>query len=477
MIKLTIPTDTERQGSDGWILISVMVMIIFLAAVGFSISGLIASQYQHTRLEMYEQNAQLVAEAGIEVTVDQLNSNDSFAGYTTAQTFFTNTTQGLGTYTTTVTTNADNSKTIISYGKVYRHSTDTSPYLTRKVRVTAVGTNSSGYSVLTGPGGLILGGSANITNSQVYVSGTITMNGSSKIGTFNNPVTVNVANNACPSGSSPGPTYPQVCTDGSQPITMASSTNIYGTVCATGQTSTGPNNNIQGGNGGAGLQVGCTAPVTTPPTYDRLSQISAVTTTSTGTSAGYKCTGNQNITWQANLELNSDVNVNHSCNVDIKGNVWITGNLTIGGSAQIAVDNTVGTTRPVVMVDGTITINGSAAMLANTSGTGIEFISFESDNVCTIGTSAGTYCASLTGNDLKTSQTIQTINVGGSVNLAGMVFDSYWSEVVLGGSGNLGAATGQTVNMSGAGTVIFGTTLTSGTKTWAITSYQPYFGP
>lgn len=477
MIKLKKLNASGQQSEGGYFLISVIVMITFLSAVGFSLAGLAAEQYQHTRREMYDQNAQLVAEAGVEVTVDQLNIDSTFAGYTTAQQYFNNATQGYGTYATTVTTNADNSKTIISTGKVYRHSTDASPYLTRKVRVTAVGTDSTGYSVLTGPGGLILGGSANITNSEVYVSGTITMNGSSKIGTFNNPVTVNVANDACPTGSSPGPTYPQVCTDGSQPITLAASTNIYGTVCATGQTSTGPNNNIQGGNGGAGLQLGCTAPVSTPPTYDRLAQIGAVTTTGSGTDAAYKCTGNQSITWQSNLELTGDVSVGHSCNVDIKGNVWITGNLTIGGASKITVDNTVGTTRPVVMVDGTITIGGSAAMAANSSGTGIEFISFESDNACTVGTSSGTYCSSLTGNDLKTSQTMQTINVGGAVNLAGMVFDSYWSEVVLGGSGNLGAATGQTVNMSGAGTVIFGTTLSSGTKTWAITSYQPYFGP
>ena len=477
MIKRRARNPEIQKAEGGYFLISVIVMITFLSAVGFSLAGLVAEQYQHTRREMYDQNAQLTAEAGVEVTVDQLNSNDAFAGYTTAQQFFNNTTQGLGTYTTTVTTNADNSKTIISTGKVYRHSTDTTPYLTRKVRVTAVGTNSTGYSVLTGPGGLILGGSANITNSQVYVSGTITMNGSSKIGTFNNPVTVNVANNACPSGASPGPTYPQVCTDGSQPITMATSTNIYGTVCATGQTSTGPNNNIQGGNGGAGLQVGCTAPVTTPPTYDRLAQINAVSTTGTAGVSPYNCTGNQSITWQANLKLTGSVSVGHSCNVDIKGNVWITGNLTINGASQIKVDDSVGTTRPVVMVDGTITIGGSAAMVANSSGTGIEFISFDSSDSCTTGTTSGTYCSSLTGNDLKTSQSIQTINVGGSVNLAGMVFDSYWSEVVLGGSGNLGAATGQTVNMSGAGTVIFGTTLSSGSKTWAITSYQPYFGP
>jgi hypothetical protein len=42
----------------------------------------------------------------------------------------------------------------------------------------------------------------------------------------------------------------------------------------------------------------------------------------------------------------------------------------------------------------------------------------------------------------------------------------------LGGSGHIGAVAAQTINMSGAGTIVFGTTLSSGTSTWTITSYQ-----
>ena len=83
---------------------------------------------------------------------------------------------------------------------------------------------------------------------------------------------------------------PSLCA-GVQPISLAQSTNIYGTVCATGQTSTGPNNNIQPGNGGQGLVVGCTAPSVSPPSYDRAGQIAAVTTTSGSTSNPYACWG------------------------------------------------------------------------------------------------------------------------------------------------------------------------------------------
>lgn len=475
MFKLKSKTTDE----NGWFLVSVLVMTMFLTIVGVAIASLVAEEYQHSTLEQYTQNASLAAEAGIEQSVVQLNTNNTFAGYSSPQVYFNNTTQGYATFTTTITTSSDGKgKIIVSTANVYHSSSSTTPAATRSVKVTVVGTSSSGYSVLTGPGGLILGGSANITNSNVYVSGTISMSGGAQIGTDSNPVTVNVANDACPTGPSPGSTYPQVCTDGSQPISMTQNTAIYGSVCATGQTSTGPNNNIQTGNGGQGLIAGCTAPVSSPPTYDRLSQINAVTTTGTGTSNTYTCqTSPYDRNWPANLELTGDVSIGDSCNVTINGNVWITGNLTINGSANISVPDSLGTTTPVVMVDGTITVGGSATITPNSSGTGVEFISFDSTNSCTIGTTSTTYCSSLTGNDLKNSQSLNTISVQGGVNVPGSIFDAYWSEVTLAGSGTIGAATGQTVNMAGAGSVIFGTSLASNTQTWEITSYLPNYSP
>ncbi|HEY4963149.1 MAG TPA: hypothetical protein VIH90_00445 [Candidatus Saccharimonadales bacterium] len=469
LIKRLLLIEQTDKSQKGWLLVTAIIMILFITSIGFTISAQTAEQYQHTKNGQYQQNASLVAEAGIEQSVDQLNANSSFAGYTTPQTFFNNTTQGRGTFTSSVTTNSDGtSKTIISTANFYKNGNSASPFLTRKIRVTVVGTGSSGYSVLSGPGGLILTGSANITNSSVYVGGTITMTGASKIGTSTKPLTVDVANNACPTGSNPGATYPAVCTS-TQPISLAYSTNIYGTVCATGQTSTGPNNNIQTGNGGGGLQVGCTAPVATPPTYDRAGQIAAVTTTSGATNSTYNCTGNKTIVWPANLELVGNVTVGNSCNLKINGNVYVTGTLTIGGAATITVANALGTNRPYIISDGAINVGGSAQMLANSSGTGIEFISFYTNAAC------NPNCTSLTGTALHTSQSLQTVEVDGAVKVPGMIFDAYWGEADIGGSGNVGAVTGQTVNLSGAGTVIFGTLLSSGTETWSITSYQPLY--
>jgi len=471
------PSTSPAHSQRGMILVSVLIITSVLMIIGFALISSVTSQYRLASDDVYTNNALLSAEAGVEQSVEQLNQDDNFNGYPTAQTLFNDSTQGYGTFVTTIADSPDdsNAKIITSTGTIYHYGQTTNPVSTRKVKVTVVGTSSNGYSVHTGPGGLILGGSANITNSDVYVNGTITLTGASKIGTQAQPLKVYAGNYACPAGSNPGPTYPQVCTDGSQPITMARSTAIYGTVCATGQTSTGPNNNIKPGSTGQGLVPGCVAPQVSTPTYDRAGQIAAVTTTKTSTDPSIDCTQWQSgigfkRTWPANLKITGNVNIASSCDLTLTGNVYITGTLTIGGAAIIRTADSVGTNRPVVIVDGTINAGGSGGMTANSSGTGAEFISFKSSASCSPN------CTSVTGTDLKTSQALQTVNIGGGGNLAATMFDAYWGKITIGGSGNIGAAIGQTVDMSGAGTVTFGTGVAAGARTWTITSYQQLSG-
>ncbi len=468
---MTKNSNTKKMVDQrGVVVIAVIIIAGILTTIGLSLAVFVTSQYARTTQNVFYANANLVAEAGIEQSMEQLNQDDGFSGYPTGQEFFNNTEQGRGMFVTTVVNGASgNEKIITSTGQVYRKNS-TKVIGKRIIKVTAVGTGSSGYSVHTGVGGLILGGSANITNSDVFVNGTLKLTGAAKIGTNAQPLKVYVANQACPAGATPGATYPQVCTGTTQPISMDQSTAIYGTVCATGQTSTGPNNNIKPGATGQGLTVGCTAPVTSMPTYDRSAHIGRMTTTATGTSNNYVCASWPfQRTWPANLKLTGNVSINSSCEVTIKGDAYITGDLNIGGAAKITVDESVGTKRPVIVVDGKITVGGSGRIIANSQGTGIQFISYKSAASCAAA------CTALSGNDLKNSQVLETISVGGAVNLPGMVFQAYWGKVTIGGSGSIGAALGQTVDMSGAGTVTFGTTLSSGARTWTITSYQQKF--
>lgn len=465
-----------HNNQQGMILVSVILVVSAMLIIGISLAGFTMSQYTLANRKISSTNANAVAEAGIEQSVQALNQDDNFPGYSETQIFFNNQTQGRGTFTTTIEDAADsNTKIITSTGNVYRYNQNSNPKATRKVRVTVVGTTAEGYAVHTGPGGLILGGAANITNSDVFVGGTITMTGAARIGTYSQPLEVNVAHQSCPTGSNPGPTYPRVCNSGEngQPISLQWSTFIFGSVCATNQTSTGPNQfieNIQPGSTGQGLISGCTAPPASPPTYSRAAHIANMTTTGSGNSNSYVCNSWPfDRDWPANLRLNGNVNVGGICDVTIHGDVYITGNLDFGGVARIRVADSVGTDRPVIVVDGDIDVGGAAHIIANDSGTGAHFISFKTNAAC------NPNCTELTGNELKNSQNLKTVDIGGAANLPGMIFQSYWGEIELGGIGHLGAAAGQTIDMSGAGTITFGTELSSGERSWTITSYQQDF--
>jgi hypothetical protein len=473
MFKKLFQGGRQSANQDGVIVVAILSVSIVLTIVGVSILSYSLNYFNRVRANVFFLNAVQVAEAGIEKSLYNLNINDNFAGFTTEQELFNNTTQGRGVFTSVILEKADsNVKEIIATGTVYRSETSAEPESTRIIKATAVGTESDGYSVHTGIGGLILGGSASITNSDVYVGGKITLNGSSKIGTHNQPVQVLAAHRSCPEGGTPGSSYPMVCSSG-QPITMAQSTNIFGTVCATNQTSTGPNpaGNIQPGVDGEGLKVGCVAPVVEPPAYDRIEHIDRMTINASSSDNLYRCQGNQNFKqWPDGLRLNGNVSLGSNCVIEVLGDVYITGNLSLGGSSRIRIADEVGINRPVVVADGSIGITGSAGMIANDQGMGARFISYQTNLAC------GSGCEGLSGNSLRTVQEFENIRVGGAGNLPGMIFQSYWGMVTLTGSGNMGSAIGQTVNMSGSGTVTFGTILASGTKTWTLSSYQPVFG-
>ncbi len=459
-----------NRSQQGVVLITVLFISLLLTFVGLSLADVAIAQFSRTNKNVFVSNSLLSAEAGIERTLYEFNQNGAFAGFSETN-FYNDSTQGRGTFETTITAGSGpNERVITSTGRTYRYGNNVIES-TRKVRVTVVGTVSPGYSVHSGVGGLILSGSANITNSKLYINGGITMSGAARIGSASQPLDVFVANQKCPSGATPGPTYAQVCGSG-QPISMSGSSRIYGNVCATGQTqSVFGSANITGGSTGTGLQTGCTAPVSPMPTYDRAAHIAKMSTVATPSNIIYDCSSWKNPegfvrTWPANIRMNGNVSWSSSCDLTITGDVYITGNLDIGGSARIRIANSLGTTRPVIVVDGTINVAGSSQLIPNSSGTAAHFISFRSSAACTPS------CATVTGNDLYNSQNLTTVNVAGAGNYPGTVFQAYWSKVILGGSGNMGSAIGQTIDLSGAGNIVFGTTLSSGTSTWTVRSYQ-----
>lgn len=466
------------KNEKGMILPTLMILMIAFTTVGLALTSYTTSQLRQTKDNVYIANALQVAEAGIEQSLYQINQDESFAGYATEQEFFNDEVQGRGVYSTTVTTTADsNAKVITSTGKVFRQSNPSEPVSTKKVKVTIVGTNSEGYSVHTGPGGLIVRSGASITNSDIYVNGRIQMNGGARIGTESQPLNINVAHYACPDTSNPGPAYPQLCTSG-QPITFENGNRIYGTICATGQTRTSnPNSGstqILPGIGGEGLKPNCVAPQVATPAFNKAAQVSAVTTTGAGNgnAYGYCNWPYKDHIWPDKLKLTGNVKIDSDCKVTIKGDVYITGDFDLTGGAKIYIDNSVGARRPNIIVDGAIRINspgGGGAIITNNLGTGAHFISFKSNASC------GSNCTSLTGTELKNAQNFETVTVEGGTSFPGMVFQSYWGKIRVSAGGNVGAAVGQTVDLNGGGAITFGTILSSGTRSWTISSYQQVF--
>lgn len=446
---------------NGMILpIMIFVLMAFTVTL-LAIANFSVNQYSRNTKNLFATNSLMTAEAGAEQSLDQLNNSSSFSGYATEQEFFNNSTQGRGTYQTTVSNGSQgNEKIIISTGRVYSPNSNQAKYV-RKVKLIVVGTSTGGqYSVFAGAGGLLLNGSGTIPNGPVKVNGRITMSGNPRIGSVANPVSVEVANYACPQ-SSPFTLYPILCIPAQgQAITASGSSHIYGTVCATGQT-----------NGSfmshTGLQTGCVAPNSPLPPHDRDAIKNATTSTITGTAAGCN-NGTRN--WAANLHITGNVTINGNCTVTINGNVWIDGNLGFNGSGRIVIANGL-TTAPTIMIDGSsgLSVNGSGRIVANTNSIAALVVTYYSAASCSPN------CTDVTGTDLYNTRNSVTISLNGTGSSPGTLFYARWSKISVNGGGSHGGTYGQTVEINGSGNIVFGTQLSSGTSIWSIKNYQQIF--
>jgi hypothetical protein len=310
--------------------------------------------------------------------------------------------------------------------------------------VTSGGTGPS--SVVSGVGGLALNNNAKISGGDVVVNGKISMSNNSQIGLSTNPVNVRVAHQSCPQPADS--TYPQLCGSGNgQPISMNNNSKIYGDVRA--------NNQTNGSNMfSPGLTVGNTVTPATLPTFNRDSF--TVATTKNATDSGIACPNNNGtVTWPANVKITGNINMGNNCTINITGNVWITGNLTTGNQGKIKVSDTLGTTRPIFMVDGSngFTLQNNGKVVPNSSGTGIELRTFWSNSSCSPD------CPNVTGPSLANSQNVVTIDLGNNGDAQNSVFIAQWSRVRVSNNGILGAISGQSIELGNQAVINFTTSV------------------
>lgn len=417
----------------------VMIVLMIVAVGGEAVTNQNVAAHSNYAIE-----AQMAADAGLDDAMNKMNTTTGWTGTGGEVTLLDDTSRNLRTtYSVVVNDGADaNNKTLVVTAKTYFPASSSTLRVTRKyaMDIKAVTSGTGPTSVSSGVGGLILNANAKISGGDVVVNGKITMSNNSQIGLSTNPVNVRVAHQSCPNPADA--TYPQVCGAGNgEPISMGTTAKIYGNVQAKNQT-TGTN------MFNPGLQPCSPAsncdPVTLP-SFDRTGFKNTVNSSGQTMTAAQAstCTGGI-VNWPANVKITGDVTTPNNCTVKINGNVWITGSLTPGNNGKLAVQDSLGSTMPNIVVDGSggITLSNNATVVPNTVGTGLEFLTFWSSAACSPD------CSTVTGTDLYTSQNTQTINLANNGAAPASILYAYWSKVSVSNNGAIGAVAGQTVQLS-----------------------------
>jgi hypothetical protein len=443
----------KKLNERGSIILVFIITLPFLIAITMYYMSESLTSFQVSRYDQLHTEAQAAADAGADYAIEQLAQNSSWTG--TSGDFTLQNANNIKTAFSASVSGGSTSKTISITGKTYWPSTVTTPTRSVSIYVDLYPVTTGNYSIVTGAGGLYMSNSAKVVGGDVFINGEISMSNNSQIGLSTNPVTVQVADEICPSPADS--TYPKVCASGN-PITIAGAAHIYGTVTATNQTN-------GSGMSNTGLVTGGTTAPQALPSYDRAAQEAAVSNTITGP---VSCSSGS-LTWPANTKITGNVNISNTCTVDIMGNVWITGNLTMSNSSNMTIDNSAGSTRPVIMVDGSsgASFSNGSQITANTSGTGAEVITFYSTASC------NPECSSVTGTDLYNSRSIDTITLNNNFQAPNSILYAYWSQVDLSNAGQIGAVIGQTLKMTNNATITFGSGGTGlGNTTWVVRGYR-----
>jgi len=443
----------DQRGSMLLVFLLVLPTIILIALYYMNLS---LTSFQVARLDQLHTEAQLAADAGADFAVEQFSQDNTWTGASGDVTLHSDS-KLKTTYNASIS-GTTSAKTVTVTGKTYWPASSTTPRRTVKIYVDLRPITSGNYSIVAGEGGLYLSNSSKVVSGSVVVNGELQMSNNSQIGLSINPVLVQVANQRCP--NPPDSTYPRLCNSGEngQPITISNAAHIYGQVTANGQTD-------GSGMSNPGLSAGSVTPQTLP-TYDRAAQKAAVTNTMSSSDAS--CSGKQAVTWPANTKITGDVSLSSQCTVTIAGNVWITGNLSFTNSVLMKVADSLGSTRPVIMVDGPTGVNfaNNTDVVSNTSGTGVEFITFYSKASCSPD------CTSVTGTDLANSRVVSTISLNNAFLAPNVVLYAYWSQIQVYNAGSIGALIGQTISMSNNSSVTFGGNSGVGQTVWVIKGYR-----
>lgn len=462
----------KKLSDSGSVLIAIVVLMPLFILITASYMQLALTNYYVARKDQYRTHAQFAADAGVDTAMESINTIADWPGTGSEQPLHDDG-KLCTTYQSVVNTIDDDNKTVTATGKTYRSGTCSgTPLSSVTINVNLRPVRSGEFSVVGGVGGLYLENHAKILGGDVHVNGRVELKNHAQIGQTTQLVNLTVANQTCP--QPPDSTYPELCSlgDNNNPISIIDDAHIYGNVRANHQT-----NNYPSAMTDAGLTASSGVAVEELPEHIRSTQIGAVTTTRSGTDASC-ATNNGTKTWEANTKITGDVeisgNTDKPCVVTIKGDVWITGKLIMERGGKLVVSDSVGATKPNIMVDNKITeLKNKATITANSQGTGVQIISYWSNNSCTYAVVSP--CISLDGTDLFNSRNEVTIKLDNDGSAGKTIFYAKFTKVLVANSGDIGALVGQTVHLQNSGSVSFGSSVGGATEFWVIDSYQKGF--
>lgn len=442
-------TNPIKKFDTGFILPILLVTILFVTLTIIYVTSLSLTSYSLAATNIHRTNAQLTADAALDVALATINTGaiSTYSSTYTPETTLMSDGSGTTTYQIAVNDTSDPRKKAIAV--TARSKVGNITKITRKYEldIEAVTDGTGPAAVVSGVGGLILNNNSRITGGDVIVNGKVQVNNNAQIGLSSNPVNLRVAYQSCPVPVTSS--YPQVCTTG-QPITANGP--IYADVKAQNQTTT-TNMSLPG------LTSSSFAPIVVPG-YDRATHKAGVVVTYAPTAPQLAC----GTSWPANVKITGDVTLSNNCNITLLGNVWITGNLSFGNNARFTVSNTLNTTRPAIMIDGSagIVFGNNAVITPNSSAAGAEIITmwWNTDTSTNGGFTCGGItdpldCTAVTGLALSTSQGALTIDYSNNSTASGTILQALWSRVNISNNGAIGAVSGQTIQLGNNAVINF----------------------
>lgn len=466
-----------------------MAISLALMTVAVALISVSSTKYAKTTLDGDSANAVYAAEAGISDTLARLNQNATFTGYSTKKTFYSTTAKGKAEYTTSVTINSNDTATVTSTGYLSQTPTSATPFITKTIKAVLLKSKMPvAENVLAGAAGLTMSGNyfpwfgqpTAMQKGLVYSRGKIRLNGTgTSIGTATDSARVQAANLGCGTAAN----FPQQCASNDPPITLGGGGifssgmgSIYGSVCATDQTSS---SNIFPGPTGTGLQSGCIAPDYGMPYFDKKAFTDTKILPMLPAVAACPLFGVGAPVWLDNTRITGSVTLSGNfftpCVATLMGDVYIKGDLTIGDYARLNVSNTLGSRKPIIVVNGKVNLEGDAiGIFANSSNSPVTIISFSStnttcsnsdDNNCTL-SSSELYNSSVVpsssfwwmGNSNR-AITIGNTSYGGAQNAdySGAAVYAYYGSTLYqkSGNGNLRGIGGQEVVINPGGAFSF----------------------